>query len=625
VKRAAIVSLLPLLLAFATGFTPGPQASEQEAREKASFVPRLEEYHSKPTVETSAAYNPSRDAWRVVLTEEVSGSTIAYLTVGDDTGEAKGVTVLPVADELTYPSLSEEKAVKLAAADERVREELSKHGPHSVDADYGGGKWTVHFYVWEGGSVGGKPASGGRKEVAEARVDDSSWVLDYVWVGDQVGWNMARGEYGAYGKHANYPYVWLPLALVFALAFVRTDRLFSLRNLDVVALLGFLVSHGFFRAGIVYEAVLLWYPPLIYLFLRTLLMGFGLGERVEKTSNLPTWLLLGLAGLAGGLVVGLNLDARVIDVGYAGVAGADLILGGTSPYGNMPEEVGTGDTYGPLNYLLYVPFVLIFGFSGEWDFLPAAHALTVFSFVAGALSLLFAGWKLGGPKGGAALVFAWTVFPYTLYSANNNTNDIVVAAVSAVGLAAASSPVARGASIAAGFAIKLYPLILGPLWMMHQGSKRRPITDFVLGGIGVILLSFWVLLLDGQPVEAIRLFYEKTIAFQGDRETPWTIFTQVPALRFLQQPLLAAVIFLAFVVAAWPRRRTTRRLAAFSAALVIGFEFTTNYWFYPYITWFEPFVFLSLLLATNEKTVLDAEGGQQSADGDNQETRAAAA
>ena len=58
---------------------------------------------------------------------------------------------------------------------------------------------------------------------------------------------------------------------------------------------------------------------------------------------------------------------------------------------------------------------------------------------------------------------------------------------------------------------------------------------------------------------------------------------------------------------------------------MIGFQLTTNYWFYPYITWFEPFVFLSLLLATNEKTVLDAEGGQQSADGDQQETRAAAA
>src|SRR5918998_4851989 len=516
-------------------------------------------------------------------------------------------SLAPEADARDHPSPSEEEAIKLALADERVRAELSEHGPYRTDAKYEDGVWTVHFFVEESGLVGGKPMGDGRKEVARVGVNDTSWVLNYVWVGDEIVWYMARGEEGAYGKQANYWYVWGPLALAFALAFARTDRLLSLRNLDVVALLGFLVSHGFFREGIVYEAVLLWYPPLIYLFGRTLLMGFGIGERVERTSNLPTWLLLGLAGLAGGLVLGLNLDSRVIDVGYAGVVGADLILDGTLPYGNMPDDVGTGDTYGPLNYLLYVPFVLVFGFSGQWDFLPAAHALTFLAFVTGALALLFAGWKLGGPKGGAALVFAWAAFPYTLYAANNNTNDIIVAAVSAVGLAAASSPVVRGASIAAGFAIKLYPLILGPLWMMHDGAKRRPIVNFVLGGLGVFFLVFWVLLLDGKPLEAARLFYEKTIAFQSARETPWTIFNQVPALGFLQQPLLAAVIFLAFFVAFRPRRRTMRRLAALSAALVIGFQLTTNYWYYPYITWFEPFVFLALLPATNEKTALDGD------------------
>jgi hypothetical protein len=618
---AAVAALL--LLLFATGFAQGPQMSEQGAKEKAGTVPKLEEYYSKPTVETSASYDPPTDTWRVVLTEDTSHTTIAYLTVVDDTGKVESVKVLPVARELTYPSLSAEEAEKLALADERVRAELSKHGPHSADAEYKAGKWTVRFYVDEGGSVGGKPTSDG-KEVAEVRIDDSSWVLDYAWVGDQVGWNMARGESGAYGKQANYWYVWLPLALAFALVFVRADKLFSLRNLDIVALLGFLVSHGFFRQGIVYEAVILWYPPLIYLFLRTLLMGFGFGERVEKTSHLPTWVVLGLGGLAAGLLLGLNLDSRVIDVGYAGVAGADRILDGIIPYGNMPADVSTGDTYGPLNYLLYVPFILIFGYSGEWDYLPAAHALTDLSFVGGALALLFAGWRLAGPKGGAALLFAWAAFPYTLYSANNNTNDIVVAAVSAIGLAVAASPVARGASVAAGFAIKLYPIILGPLWMMHEGRKRSAIVDFILGGVGVVLLTFWVLLLDGHPLQASRLFYEKTVAFQSARETPWTIFTQIPALRFLQQPLLAAVILLAFIVAVWPRKRTMRRLAAFSAALVVGFELTTNYWFYPYVTWFEPFVFLSLLLATNEKTALDGESGQLPPAGDQRETEAAA-
>jgi hypothetical protein len=381
-------------------------------------------------------------------------------------------------------------------------------------------------------------------------------------------------------------------------------------------LLSFLVSHGFFRAGDSYEAVLLWYPPLIYLLVRTLLMGFGIGERVEKTSNFPTPVLFVLAALAGGFVLALNLDARVIDVGYAGVVGADRILDGTLPYGNMPEDVGTGDTYGPLNYLIYVPFVLIFGFSGEWDFLPAAHATTAFAFTAGALALLFAGYRLGGAKGAAALVFAWTIFPYTLYATNNNTNDVIVAAISAIGLAFATSPLGRGASVAAGFAVKLYPLILAPLWMFHDGRKRAPIIDFVLGGVGVALLSFWILTLDGDIVASLKLFYEKTLTFQGDRETPWTIFSQVPQLQFLQRPLTAAVIFLAVVVAFFPRKRTVRRLASLSAALVIAVQLTTNYWFYPYVIWFEPFVFLSLLLATNEKTALD--GDQRPAVGDEQ-------
>ena len=610
-RAATLVVLLPLLL-FVVGAAPGLDTDEKDVRERASFVPKLEEYYSKPTVETSASYDPDSDTWRVVLREEVSDEVVASLEVDDDSGEVSRVEVSSEADEIEYPTLSEDDAIKIAAAAKEIRDELDEHGLYTTSAEYKSGEWTVHFYVDETGVVGGRPTDEG-KEIAAAGVDDESWVLNYVHTGDQVGWLMARGIPGAYGKQANYWWVWGPLALAFALAFLRTDKLLSLRNLDVVALLGFLVSHWFFRQGIVFEAVVLWYPPLIYLLFRTLLMGFGYGERVERTSNLPTWLLMLLAGLAGGLVLALNVDSRVIDVGYAGVVGADRILDGTIPYGNMPADVGTGDTYGPLNYLLYVPFVLMFGFSGEWDFLPAAHALTLFCFVAGAMALFFAGYRLAGPKGAAALVFAWAAFPYTIYSTNNNTNDVIVAAVCAIGLAAAASPLARGATIAAGFSVKLYPLILGPLWLTYEGRNRRLMVDFVLGGLGVVLICSWVLLLDGHPLDAVRLFYDKTLAFQGDRVSPWTIFTQVPALGFLQRPLMAFAIFLAILVAFVPRKKTMRRLAALSAAVVIAFQLTTNYWFYPYVIWFEPFVFLALLPATNEKTALDGEGGGQAA------------
>jgi len=607
VRRTLPAILLPLLLLTA-GVAPGPQLEEREAAGRSASVEELTKYYAKPTVEAEALYDRDDDVWRVTLVEAVSGGEVAEFAVDDDTGKVDEVEVSSGAAEMDYPTLSEGEAVKLAASDAEIRGELSEHGAYTTGARYEDGRWTVRYYVDETGMVGGRPTEKG-KEVASVELDDETWVISSVQTGDQVGWLMARGISGAYGKQANFPWVWGPLALAFVLAFVRTDKLFSLRNLDVAMLLGFLVSHSFFRQGIVLEAVVLWYPPLIYLLGRTLLMGFGVGERVEKTSNLPTWLLLLLAGLATGLILALNTDSRVIDVGYAGVVGADRILGGEIPYGNMPADVGTGDTYGPLNYLLYVPFVLMFGFSGNWDFLPAAHALTMFSFVAGGMALFIAGCRLSGPKGGAAMVFAWAAFPYTIYATNNNTNDVIVAAVSAIGLAAVSSPLARGATIAAGFSVKLFPLILGPLWLAHDGWRRRPLADYVLGGLGVLLLVFSVLLIPGQPVEAAKLFYENTLAFQGDRVSPWTIYTQVPALAPLQKPLTVFAILLAILVAFVPRRRTVRRLAALSAAVVIAFQLTVNYWFYAYVIWFEPFVFLSLLLATNEKTPLD--GGTQ--------------
>jgi hypothetical protein len=284
-----------------------------------------------------------------------------------------------------------------------------------------------------------------------------------------------------------------------------------------------------------------------------------------------------------------------------------------------------------LNYLLYVPFLLAFGWSGLWDYLPAAHALTAFVFVGGALALLFAGWRYSGARGGAALLFAWAVFPYTLYSTNNNTNDVVVAAIAAVGLALAASPLARGASVAAGFAVKLFPLILAPLWMFHEGRKRSSaLLDFAIGGLGVVLLTFWVLALGGDPVGGVILFIKQTLAYQGGRQTPWSIFTQVPEVGFLHLPLTVGVILLGFLLAVVPKRRTLRRLGALSAALVIGFQLTANYWFYTYVIWFEPFVFLALLPATNQKSPLDGESNrqlaaadQQSATGDRRPRRAA--
>ena len=45
----------------------------------------------------------------------------------------------------------------------------------------------------------------------------------------------------------------------------------------------------------------------------------------------------------------------------------------------------------------------------------------------------------------------------------------------------------------------------------------------------------------------------------------------------------------------WPRRRSPLQLAAFTAALLIGFELVLTHWFFLYLPWFFPFVAIALL------------------------------
>jgi uncharacterized membrane protein len=63
----------------------------------------------------------------------------------------------------------------------------------------------------------------------------------------------------------------------------------------------------------------------------------------------------------------------------------------------------------------------------------------------------------------------------------------------------------------------------------------------------------------------------------------------------LQYVLEALLVVGALVLGWWPRRRSALRLAAFSAAVLIGFELVLTHWFYLYLVWFFPFVAIALL------------------------------
>ncbi len=359
-------------------------------------------------------------------------------------------------------------------------------------------------------------------------------------------------------------------------------------------LLGFSVSLAFFNHGQIGLSVPLVYPFLVYLLVRMLLLATGRGiPRRPLQVNVPIpWLLTGVVFLVG-LRIGLNvLNSNVIDVGYAGVIGASKLVHGHLLYGLWPHDNPYGDTYGPVNYLAYVPFLAIFGWSGAWDSLPAAHAAAIaFDLVTlGGLYLL--GRRIRGHNLGVVLAYAWAAYPFTLYALSSNTNDALVSALVVLALLGISSAPARGVAGALAGLTKFAPFALAPLLLRGVGRPppRRSVAAFVGCFAATVLVAMLPVLLNGD----LTFFWRHSVAYQSDRITPFSVWGLWGGLGAVQHLLQGAAVALALVVAFVPTRRTMADVAALGAAVLIALQLTVNYWLYPYIVWFFPLVVVAL-------------------------------
>ena len=115
------------------------------------------------------------------------------------------------------------------------------------------------------------------------------------------------------------------------------------------------------------------------------------------------------------------------------------------------------------------------------------------------------------------------------------------------------------------------------------------------------LAVFSILLLEPNPVHAARVFWDRTLGWQIDRESPFSIWdwrqyhAGLPNLHLLQRVLEVLLIVGAVAVYFVPRRKSLLQLAALTGALLVGFELVLTHWFYLYIPWFFPFVAVAVL------------------------------
>ena len=479
--------------------------------------------------------------------------------------------------------------------------------------------WTVR--VWSG------PAG----EIATGYVDDLTGKVTEAWTGPQVAWAMARGIPGAFGgKQINSVPVWIAFCAIFLLGLGDLRRPFSLRNLDLIALLSFSVSLWFFDHGLIFTSVPLVYPGLVYLIARSVVVGVRGRAAGSAAPVWPVWALAAATVFLGGFRIGLNLgDSNVIDVGYSGVIGAQRIASAQAPWGHFPVDTGkpcsargrdgtypyqiqangrceapdqNGDTYGPVAYEAYLPGYAAIGWTGKGDDLDAARFTSIMFDVLAIVGLALVGARFGGARLAATLAFAWAAYPFSQYVSSTNTNDAIEPVLLIFGFLLVTSAPARGVFGALAGWAKFAPLLLVPLWATYPDARRlRSIVPFALAFMIATLAVFSILLLEPDPLHAARVFWDRTIPHQIGRASPFSLWdwrqyhAGLPDLHVLQHVLQGVLVAGALLVGLVPRRKSPLQLAAFTAALLLGFELVLSHWFYPYLVWFFPFFVFAVL------------------------------
>jgi hypothetical protein len=548
--------------------------------------------------------------------------------------------------------LTERSATRSALESPKVSSWLRRYPPHpqtQATFDSVSRLWTVR--VW----------SGKAGEIALVTVEDLTGRVVEAWTGPQVAWRMARGGHQFGGKTLLQPWVWLTLCLAFLIGLADLRKPLSLRNLDLLVLLSFSASLWFFDRGEVFRSVPLVYPPLVYLLVRSAWAGFG-RRPLALQPTWPVWALVAVAVFIAGFRIGLNIEGKhgVIDVGYAGVIGANRLVNGQAPYGHMPQRdvdgrplrgcgpkdaegdirdrIQTngrcesanehGDTYGPYSYAAYVPAYLVFGWSGMWDTLPAAHATAIALDLLTLLGLVLVGLRFGGTRLAATLAFAWVAYPFTAYALDANTNDSIMPAFLVWGFWLVSSPWARGAAVGTAGWTKFAALVLAPLWATYPAVRMRSLVRFGIAFAAASVLALSVLLLEPSVRGAAKSFFDRTIVYQLDRHSPFSLWdwgqyhaAGIPDLAVAKLVLEVLALLLAVVVAFYPRRKGPVELAALTAAVLVAVQLPLTHWFYLYLPWLFPFVMLWLLLpatpapdgSKESRTGYDALAAMQSA------------
>lgn len=428
--------------------------------------------------------------------------------------------------------------------------------------------------------------------------------------------DLASQKYAFGSNIANDARVLSMLAVVFVLM-TAVWPLWRMRNLDVLVVTSLSLSVVLFNRGELATMVLVTYPALIYLALRSAWWGLGnrrggspatplyshLTRRWSEPERLRTLRLGAVAVALIVVMVGLT-SLHVLDVGYAVMEGATGILHGVIPYGHIPDILH-GDTYPLGSYLLYVPFAWATPVHNVWD----NADLTLVVALAAALLLATGLWRMVlrrerselqsssvVPRSdGLRAAIAALTFPPLLVTVSTGTTDVVLAAMLVAVMLLWYRPGWCMAVLSGAAWFKLAPLAIMPLllarWRGRALARAGAALIFTSGLLVVVLVALGGSAAVGRMLSAIR--------FQFTRASPHTLWAVVGSVPLQQLAQAATLALIAGAVVKLRREGTLaddrRRLAAIGVAVLLGIQISANYWSFLYLVWITPLLLLSIL------------------------------
>lgn len=400
---------------------------------------------------------------------------------------------------------------------------------------------------------------------------------------------------------------WFYHSLVLTLAvFFKFNRLWSLRNLDLVLLLslspGLILVRQAEAAGATADAMLGYgwlFTVTLLLVIRLLLDGsLKRRPRLEQNMNSQGMLFLGVAAfvfLMTEAIIesppGLETQPAVKTVV---LGGSDLKLSGGEASSIDPEVPAPTmkmleDTSNALSKQVgrqaHDPYAIQ---------LLTARLMAILAHVAVLSGLLVVGHRLFGDlQLGLAMATIYLLLPCTAFDVHK-ADHVIPAALIIWAIAVYRKPLVAGALLGLACGAVLFPIFLLPLWVSFYGRKGAFKFIASLLFTGAVLLAGLMLTWNSSSPFARELVSQILTSFldlwnQGDTNGFWAL---VVDNWYYRLPVFVCFLMMVITLTFRPGQRTLEHLIADSAVVVVG----TQLW-YPqtggvHLLWYLPLLLL---------------------------------